>query len=248
MTANLAGMASECGNISLVSARPDRDQLIASVSLHGLWSTTGAADWTALGTGAGSAPISNRGSKIVFDPDHPDTFWESGIYNGGGVFEIVPYGAAGEDAKGFDKDYEWMVPVALESARPISFGLIQNLAYPEVWRDILDKVERASEKGANAREEFFERKGMWPQGRRERGCTARTWSRGTPRRDVMNEVSNGFGAIPEGFSAASMGELEQIEGGFTPTTDFCENFYLTMKSISQGTGLPMSRLLYHPDC
>jgi photosystem II stability/assembly factor-like uncharacterized protein len=86
VTANLAGMASECGNISLVSARPDRDQLIVSVSLHGLWASTGTADWTALGTGAGSAPISNRGSKIVYDPDHPDTFWESGIYNGGGVY------------------------------------------------------------------------------------------------------------------------------------------------------------------
>jgi photosystem II stability/assembly factor-like uncharacterized protein len=86
VTANLTGMASECGNISLVSARPDRDELIASVSLHGLWSTTGTADWAALGTGAGSAAISNRGSKIVYDPDHPDTFWESGIYNGGGVY------------------------------------------------------------------------------------------------------------------------------------------------------------------
>ena len=85
-TGNLAGMASECGNVSLVSARPDRDELIASVSLHGLWSTTGTSDWTALGTGAGSAQISNRGSKIVYDPDHPNTFWESGIYNGGGVY------------------------------------------------------------------------------------------------------------------------------------------------------------------
>ena len=67
---------------------------------------------------------------------------------GSGVFELVPLGAAGEDAAGFDKDYEWMLPLALESARPISFGLIQNLAYPEVWKGILDKVERASEKGA----------------------------------------------------------------------------------------------------
>jgi N-acyl-D-aspartate/D-glutamate deacylase len=67
---------------------------------------------------------------------------------GSGVFELVPLGAAGEDAQGFDKDYEWMLPVALESARPISFGLIQNLAYPDVWKDILDKVERAAAKGA----------------------------------------------------------------------------------------------------
>ncbi|HEY8514850.1 MAG TPA: amidohydrolase family protein [Candidatus Binatia bacterium] len=67
---------------------------------------------------------------------------------GTGVFELVPYGAAGEDANGFDRDYEWMVPVALASARPMSFGLIQNLAYPEVWRDVLAKVERAVAQGA----------------------------------------------------------------------------------------------------
>jgi hypothetical protein len=31
----------------------------------------------------------------------------------------------------------------------------------------------------------------------------------------MNEISNGFGAMPDGFSAVSMGELDQIEGGQT---------------------------------
>jgi N-acyl-D-aspartate/D-glutamate deacylase len=73
----------------------------------------------------------------------------SGLAEAGtGVFELVPLGAAGEDAQGFDKDYEWMVPVALETARPISFGMIQNLAYPEVWKDILAKVEAAAQKGA----------------------------------------------------------------------------------------------------
>ncbi len=67
---------------------------------------------------------------------------------GTGVLEVVPYGAAGEDPNGFERDYEWMVPVALDCARPISFGLIQNLAYPEVWRDILGKVEQAAARGA----------------------------------------------------------------------------------------------------
>ena len=37
-----------------------------------------------------------------------------------------------------------MLPVALESVPGrSSLGLIQNLAYPDVWRDILDKVESA---------------------------------------------------------------------------------------------------------
>jgi hypothetical protein len=90
---NLTGMASECGNVSLVSARPGRDTVIASVALHGLWaSTTADKAWTVLGQGGG-ATISNRGSTIVYDPVHPGTWWESGIYNGGGVYRTDDDGA-----------------------------------------------------------------------------------------------------------------------------------------------------------
>jgi hypothetical protein len=57
------------------------------VAQQGLWSSqNGATDWTQLGKGAGSAAITNRTSSIVYDPVHLDTFWESGIYNGGGVY------------------------------------------------------------------------------------------------------------------------------------------------------------------
>jgi photosystem II stability/assembly factor-like uncharacterized protein len=85
--ANLVGMQSECGNLSLVSNRPDRDMLIASIAQHGLWaSLDGGASWTPLGQGPGSGTITNRGSSIVYDPAHADTFWESGIYNGAGVY------------------------------------------------------------------------------------------------------------------------------------------------------------------
>src|SRR5205823_1076331 len=70
-----------------VFVRPDHDMLSVSVALHGLWaSEDGANSWTALGSDPGSAAITNRGSGIVFDPEHPDTFWESGIYNGNGVY------------------------------------------------------------------------------------------------------------------------------------------------------------------
>jgi photosystem II stability/assembly factor-like uncharacterized protein len=86
-TANLTGLASECGNLSFLSVRPDRDMLTVSVALRGLWaSEKGSETWTPLGVGAGSATIVNRGSSIVYDPDRPNTFWESGIYNGGGVY------------------------------------------------------------------------------------------------------------------------------------------------------------------
>jgi photosystem II stability/assembly factor-like uncharacterized protein len=48
--------------------------------------TDGGATWSPLGTAPGSDQIINRPSSIVYDPDRPDTFWESGIYSGGGVF------------------------------------------------------------------------------------------------------------------------------------------------------------------
>lgn len=91
---NLAGMASECGNLSFLSARPGDDDIVyAGVAQRGLWATRdGGATWTALGDGAGSQTITNRTSAIVYDPTDPDVFWESGIYNGGGVYKTVDGG------------------------------------------------------------------------------------------------------------------------------------------------------------
>jgi photosystem II stability/assembly factor-like uncharacterized protein len=86
-TGNLADMPSECGNTPLVSAQPDEDELVAGVALHGLWSSTdGGESWQAMGTGAGSDAITNRPSSIVYDPSNANVWWESGIYNGGGVY------------------------------------------------------------------------------------------------------------------------------------------------------------------
>jgi N-acyl-D-aspartate/D-glutamate deacylase len=67
---------------------------------------------------------------------------------GTGVLELVALGVGGEDRLGFDKDFEWMLPVALETGRPLSFGLVQASAYPDQWRDILKKVEHAWDRGA----------------------------------------------------------------------------------------------------
>ena len=94
VTANLAGMASECGNTPYLTAHPASDMLITSVAKQGLWSSTdGGASWTQLWPAAGTQQISNRGSSIVFDPAHADTFWESGIYNGPGVYRTTDNGA-----------------------------------------------------------------------------------------------------------------------------------------------------------
>jgi len=87
VTANLAGMASECGSVSGFAAKPDEDLLVVGVALHGLWaSTDGGGSWHALGTGAGSDAITNRTTSFVFDAAHASVFWEAGIYNGPGVY------------------------------------------------------------------------------------------------------------------------------------------------------------------
>jgi photosystem II stability/assembly factor-like uncharacterized protein len=85
-------MASQCGNLTMLSAVPDSGTVIAGVALDGLWVNSGASAWSQLGTGTGSATITNRPSSIVYDPAHPGTFWESGIYNGGGVYETTDSG------------------------------------------------------------------------------------------------------------------------------------------------------------
>jgi hypothetical protein len=85
-TDGLAGLPSECGNLSLVSARPDRDMMIVSIAQQGLWSSVQSDSWSRLGAGPGSATITNRGASIVYDPANANTFWETGIYNGAGVY------------------------------------------------------------------------------------------------------------------------------------------------------------------
>jgi len=93
VTGNLAGMASECGNTPYLASHPGYDMLITSVAKHGLWSSTdGGASWKQLWSAAAAQQITNRGSSLVFDPAHADTFWESGIYNGPGVYRTTDNG------------------------------------------------------------------------------------------------------------------------------------------------------------
>jgi hypothetical protein len=93
VTANLAGMASECGNTPYLASHPGYDMVITSVAKQGLWSSIdGGASWKQLWPAAGTQQITNRGSSIVFDPAHADTFWESGIYNGPGVYRTSDNG------------------------------------------------------------------------------------------------------------------------------------------------------------
>jgi photosystem II stability/assembly factor-like uncharacterized protein len=92
VTGNLAYQASECGNLSIVSAKPGSDMVIAGIALRGLWVNRGGATWTPLGTGAGSDIITNRPTWITYDPANPAVFWQSGSYNGGGVYKTTDGG------------------------------------------------------------------------------------------------------------------------------------------------------------
>jgi photosystem II stability/assembly factor-like uncharacterized protein len=93
ITGNLVKLGSECGTTTLLTSRTDRDGMIAGVALQGLWGDENSTDqWSALGQGGGSAKITNRPSSIVFDPADPRRFWESGIYNNGGVYETTDGG------------------------------------------------------------------------------------------------------------------------------------------------------------
>src|SRR5579864_2417619 len=57
VTGNLANMASECGNLTMVSAVPNSNTIIAGVALDGLWANTTGTTWSQMGTGAGSDSI-----------------------------------------------------------------------------------------------------------------------------------------------------------------------------------------------
>jgi photosystem II stability/assembly factor-like uncharacterized protein len=91
-TGNLANIASECGNLTMLSAVPGVNSIIAGVAQKGLWINTTGSTWTHLGGGAGSDVITNRPSWIVYDPVNAGTFWESGIYNSGGVYKTTDAG------------------------------------------------------------------------------------------------------------------------------------------------------------
>ncbi len=93
VTANLADLPSECGNLCLLSVVPGQDRIIAGIAKRGLWqSTDGGLRWTALGQGTGSDVIVNRPSHILYDPAHVSVFWESGIYNSSGVYRTADDG------------------------------------------------------------------------------------------------------------------------------------------------------------
>ncbi|HVW26956.1 MAG TPA: hypothetical protein VHC69_16425 [Polyangiaceae bacterium] len=87
VTANLSGMMTTCGAISGIWTKPDEDLLLVGVPNLGMFtSSDGANSWQAIGTAKGSANPNNVMQTVLFDPDHPDTYWNSGIHIGSGAY------------------------------------------------------------------------------------------------------------------------------------------------------------------
>ncbi len=91
-TGNLAGMATVCGTVTMLSALPGSGATIAGVAERGLFTNTTGVKWTRIGNAPGSQRITNRPTWIAYDPEKPDVFWVSGIY-GPGLFKTTDSGA-----------------------------------------------------------------------------------------------------------------------------------------------------------
>jgi photosystem II stability/assembly factor-like uncharacterized protein len=77
----------------MVTAQPCSPRVMLGVANAGVWATDdGGQTWGKLGGGSGSDAITNRPSAFAYDPLDPAIFYESGIYNGGGVYKTTDSG------------------------------------------------------------------------------------------------------------------------------------------------------------
>ncbi|HEV8248228.1 MAG TPA: hypothetical protein VGP93_20775, partial [Polyangiaceae bacterium] len=110
---NLANMPAGCGTLSRVAAKPCSKSILAGVADKGLWqSDDSGQSWTALGTGGGSASITNNPLSILFDPEHPDTIWESGLFGGGGLYTSTNAG----------QTFQQLGPSSMNQLLSVDFG------------------------------------------------------------------------------------------------------------------------------
>ncbi len=151
-TFNLAGMQSQCGNLSYLSAKPDEDLLIATVAEAGLFSkANGDMQWQPMGQGKGSAVITNRTHRILYDPAHSDVFWESGTYNGGGTYQTSDDGNTFTDLGIMHNDFvtvDFTDPdrkMMLVSGHEQMHVLYESLDAGVTWNEIGDKIPDAAQ-------------------------------------------------------------------------------------------------------
>ncbi|HNM84328.1 MAG TPA: amidohydrolase family protein [Mycobacterium sp.] len=67
---------------------------------------------------------------------------------GQAVFEVAPQGTAGESpADACMREMDWMAKLSDDIDRPVSFTLIQATHAPDLWRQQLERAEKAQENG-----------------------------------------------------------------------------------------------------
>ncbi|WP_436776967.1 N-acyl-D-amino-acid deacylase family protein [Yinghuangia sp. YIM S09857] len=66
---------------------------------------------------------------------------------GRAVFELAPTGSSGEDIVAPHAEVAWMKRLAEEIGMPVSFALLQVMAAPELWRDLMSESMKAIEAG-----------------------------------------------------------------------------------------------------
>jgi len=77
---------------------------------------------------------------------------------GRAVFEVAPAGIVGESpAQVCFRELDWMTKLAADTERPVSYGLIQTSAYPDLWRDMLERTGKAHENGIELYAQFAAR-------------------------------------------------------------------------------------------
>ena len=64
-----------------------------------------------------------------------------------GVFEAVPY-LDSTEADVIVGEVDWMEKVSRGNGRPLTFGMLQTRQFPDLWRTVLESVEKANARGA----------------------------------------------------------------------------------------------------
>jgi photosystem II stability/assembly factor-like uncharacterized protein len=164
VTGSLANMASECGTLTMVSAKPGSNMVIAGIAKMGLWATTnGGTTWAQLGN---SNIIPNRPSSIVYDPDHPDVIWESGIYNGKGIFRSDDAGMTwkqlgtidhndGVSVDFTDPDRKTLLAGSHETARKVWLSVDAGATWKDIGMNLPANTNHSSQPLVMSAQNFF---------------------------------------------------------------------------------------------
>ena len=64
------------------------------------------------------------------------------------VFQLAEAGADGQDPESSLKELDWMRRLSAELGLPVSFLILQSMAAPDLWRELLDACEAARADGA----------------------------------------------------------------------------------------------------